>query len=333
MDKVVLKIDNVSKRFAVSGGFRGKQVEVRAVEDFSCALYSGELLGIVGESGCGKSTVAKMCVGLFPPDSGTIEVCGERIGELKNEERRRLARKIQLVFQNPYTSLNPRMRLSSILTEPLLVHGIASSRPEALEQAGELLEMVGLERSDLKKYPHEFSGGQRQRIGLARALSLSPRVLVADEPTSSLDVFAQAQLVNLLLRLMADRGMACMFISHNLNLVGQISQRVVVMYLGRLVESGPTKAVLRNPWHPYSRLLIDSIPVADPQRSHLTEAVSLGEPPSRTQVIEGCAFASRCPLVEEQCRRERPPLLTFENSNGVRQVACWKAEELRRSHH
>ena len=325
--EAVLRIEGVSKSFAVSEGLRGRRVTVRAVENFSCTLYEGELLGIVGESGCGKSTVAKMAVGLLTPDSGTVEVCGERLGELKGEERRRLARRIQLVFQNPYTSLNPRMRLSSILTEPLLVHGIASSRSQALERAGELLEMVGLERGDLKKYPHEFSGGQRQRIGLARALSLSPTVLVADEPTSSLDVFAQAQLVNLLLELREERGMACLFISHNLNLVGQISQRVVVMYLGRVVESGPTKAVLNNPLHPYSRLLIDSIPLADPRRTHLARAAHLGEPPSRTAEVEGCAFAYRCPLVEDRCRREAPPLVDLEKNGWVRQVACWRAEE------
>ncbi len=325
--EAVLRIEGVSKSFAVSEGLRGRRVTVRAVENFSCTLYEGELLGIVGESGCGKSTVAKMSVGLLTPDSGTVEVCGERLGELKGEERRRLARRIQLVFQNPYTSLNPRMRLSSILTEPLLVHGIASSRSQALERAGELLEMVGLERGDLKKYPHEFSGGQRQRIGLARALSLSPTVLVADEPTSSLDVFAQAQLVNLLLELREERGMACLFISHNLNLVGQISQRVVVMYLGRVVESGPTKAVLNNPLHPYSRLLIDSIPLADPRRTHLARAAHLGEPPSRTAEVEGCAFAYRCPLVEDRCRREAPPLVDLEKNGWVRQVACWRAEE------
>jgi len=215
----------------------------------------------------------------------------------------------------------------------LLVHGIATSKRQAMKQSGELLEMVGLNKTDLDKYPHEFSGGQRQRIGLARALLLSPRVLVADEPTSSLDVFAQAQLVNLLLRLKEERGMACMFISHNLNLIGQISKRVVVMYLGKLVESGPTKAVLRNPLHPYSRLLIDSIPLADPQGSHLAEAVHFGEPPSRTKVIEGCVFASRCSLADEHCHSQKPPLLTFRSSNGVRQVACWKAEGLGRNNH
>ncbi len=323
----VLKMEGVSKRFLVSEGLKGKKTVIRAVEDFSCSLFSGELLGVVGESGCGKSTVAKMAVGLFPPDSGTIEVCGERLGPMKGNERRRLARKIQLVFQNPYTSLNPRMKLSSILTEPLLVHGVASSKAEAFEHAGELLEMVGLERGDLKKYPHEFSGGQRQRIGLARALSLSPEVLVADEPTSSLDVFAQAQLVNLLLQIKEERGMACMFISHNLNLVGQIAQRVVVMYLGRLVESGPTKAVLKNPLHPYSKLLIDSIPVADPQRSHLAQVALLGEPPSRTQRIAGCVFASRCPIADDRCRKEAPVLRSFKANGGIREVTCWKAEK------
>ncbi len=321
--ETVLCLKEVSKSFLVSEGFVGRKVEVRAVEKFSCSLGQGELLGIVGESGCGKSTVAKMAVGLIPPDSVSVDECGEPLGELRGEERRRLARKIQLVFQNPYTSLNPRMRLGSILTEPLLVHGIASSRSEALKMAGELLEMVGLEGNDLKKYPHEFSGGQRQRIGLARALSLSPRVLVADEPTSSLDVFAQAQLVNLLLGLNQDRGMACLFISHNLNLVGQISQRVVVMYLGRVVESGPTKEVLRAPLHPYSRLLIDSIPVADPQRSHLSEMVPLGEPPSRTSRIKGCPFAPRCPLAGQRCLEETPKLTSIKGSAGHRKVACW----------
>ncbi len=291
---------------------------VKAVDGVSFSLSESEILGVVGESGCGKSTLARLILRLERPDGGCILFKGRDITMCKEREMREFRRRVQIVFQDPFSSLNPRMKVGTMLMEPLLVHRLVPSKRVARDRVASLLERVGLSTQDMERYPHQFSGGERQRIGIARALVLDPQVVVADEPTSSLDVFVQAQVVNLMLGLMEERRLSYVFISHNLSLVGQIAHRIMVLYLGRVMEAGPAHQLMEEPLHPYTQVLLDSIPAPDPKEAHLHRLPPLGDVPSPINPPPGCPFHPRCPQAQEVCRREAPSLCSL----GDREVAC-----------
>jgi oligopeptide/dipeptide ABC transporter ATP-binding protein len=292
---------------------------VRAVRGVSFELAAGRTLGIVGESGCGKSTVARLLVGLEPPTSGTVEIEGEAAGGGSTRRRRELARRIQLVFQDPFSSLDPRQTVERALGEVLKVHELAAG-PARAARVGELLDMVALGRRFAARYPHELSGGQAQRLAIARALAVEPRILVLDEPTSALDVSVRAEVMNLLVRLQDELSLAYVFISHDLGMVRHISDEIEVMYLGRVVERGPWEQVLDRPLHPYTRALAAAVPVADPELAQRTRAEAIGDQPAvQTEVEEGCPYRPRCPLAEEICERVDPPLLELAPAH---EAAC-----------
>ncbi len=300
----------------------GRQI-LRAVDDVSFTIARGETLGLVGESGCGKSTVARLIVGLYRPSRGSITFDGTTIDThtANNAVQREARRRMQMIFQDPYASLNPRWRVSDIIAEPLRVQGasnaMATDRDGINARVGELLRQVGLTTDDGLKYPHEFSGGQRQRISIARALSSNPEFLVCDEPTSALDVSVQAQILNLMKQLQRTLRLTYLFISHNLAVISHIADRTGVMYLGRLVELAPTRALFTRPRHPYTRMLIDAIP--DMRMTGAARAPVTGEVPNPLSPPSGCAFHPRCPLASDECRRTAPALRTVEA--GV-VVAC-----------
>jgi oligopeptide/dipeptide ABC transporter ATP-binding protein len=291
---------------------------VHALAGVSLTLHEGETLGIVGESGCGKSTLAKLLVRLEDPTSGRIELDGVDLTALRGRALREQRRKIQMVFQDPYSSLNPRLRIGQALGEVLAVHGLAEGRARE-RRVGDLLEMVGLDASFAARYPHELSGGQRQRVGIARALAVEPKVLLLDEPVSALDVSVRAEIMNLLVRLRRELGLSYVFISHDVAMVRHISDRVAVMYLGRVVEVGDWKSVLDQPRHPYTAALCAAVPVPNPELSQPIEATVSGEVPNPADPPSGCPFHPRCPLAENVCRREDPRLLPIAES---RSVAC-----------
>jgi oligopeptide/dipeptide ABC transporter ATP-binding protein len=280
-------------------------------------VRAGETLGLVGESGSGKSTTGRLLIRLLEPDAGAIHFDGADLLSLPPKDLRKLRRQFQIIFQDPYGSLNPRMRVGSIVAEPLTIHRIGASRAERRERAARLLEEVGLDRSAMDKYPHEFSGGQRQRIGIARAIACSPRFVVADEPVSSLDPPVQAQIVNLLVELQEKMGLAYLFIAHDLRLVEHISDRVAVMYLGKIVEEAPARLLYAQPFHPYTKALLASTPSATPGRP--TPAAVTGEAPSPAHPPSGCRFHTRCPVAEPVCARVEPGLLPI---GADRRVAC-----------
>jgi oligopeptide transport system ATP-binding protein len=315
----LLRVEGLTKHFPVRGGvvFRRTTALLRAVDDVSFAVASGETLGLVGESGCGKSTVGRMLLRLVEPTAGRIEFLGDDLTALSPPELRARRRDIQIIFQDPYGALNPRMNVADIIMEPLLIHG---ARDDATSRArvDELLDRVGLTAQHGGRYPHEFSGGQRQRIGIARALALNPKFIVCDEPVSALDVSIQAQIVNLLQDLQAELGLAYLFIAHDLGVVKHISDRVAVMYLGKLVEIADKASLYAHPLHPYTQALIASVPIAKP-RLRRRKAALPGEIPSALDPPKGCRFHTRCPYVMPVCR-EVEPLLT-EPAAGHR-VAC-----------
>ncbi|TCL71868.1 oligopeptide/dipeptide ABC transporter ATP-binding protein [Rhizobium sp. BK251] len=318
----LISVDGVYKRFAGPDSLlrriSGKPpLAVHALNDVSLEVHRGETLGIVGESGCGKSTLARCLVRLYEPDGGAIRFEGKDIAALKPSERRAFNRRVQMIFQDPYSSLNPRMTVSQILTEALGVHRMRP-RKEIPHRIDELLDLVRLPRDAAHRYPHEFSGGQRQRIGIARALAVEPEVIVADELVSALDVSVQAQVVNLLLQLQQELHLTVIFVAHDLRLVRHISHRVAVMYLGQVVEISPSEALFSTPRHPYSKALLDAAPELDPARRSRTVAAR-GELPSPLHLPPGCPFASRCPRVFERCHVERPAL-TARGPN--RRAAC-----------
>jgi oligopeptide/dipeptide ABC transporter ATP-binding protein len=277
---------------------------VRAVNDVSLSLAEGETLGIVGESGCGKSTLARLLMRLIEPSEGKVLFRGEDLLSLGPSEMRKRRRDIQIVFQDPYASLDPRMNIAQVIAEPLDIHAIGT-RSERAAKVRELLSLVGLDPSAAGRYPHEFSGGQRQRIGIARAIALEPKLVLLDEPVSALDVSIQSQILNLLDDLKQRFNLSYMFISHDLSVVQHVSDRVAVMYLGRIVEEGPAEAVLGEPSHPYTQALISAVPEIDPgkRKSHI---LLPGDPPNPEHVPPGCAFHPRCPLVTHICRAELP---------------------------
>lgn len=300
MSKVLLKVEGLKKYFPIRKGFLNTQVgDVKAVDNVSFEVFEGETLGIVGESGCGKSTTGRLLMRLLEPTAGNIEFGGKMLSSLSNSEMRKARRDIQMIFQDPYASLNPRHSIGKILEEPLIVHGMGNSK-ERKHKVIELLKIVGLNEYHVKRYPHQFSGGQRQRIGIARALMTNPRLIIADEPVSALDVSIQAQVLNLMQSLQKELKLTYIFISHDLGVVRHISNRVGVMYLGKLVELTASENLYAEPLHPYTQGLLSSVPVPDPtfEREQLIIA---GDIPSASNPPSGCAFHTRCPFKKAQC--------------------------------
>jgi len=319
---LLLEVTDLVKHYAVRGGVLRRRIgTVHAVDGVSFSLSTGETLGLVGESGCGKSTVARSVLRLIEPSSGTIRLDGTDITRLGKTALRPHRRSMQIVFQDPFASLNPRMTAGDIVGEPLDVHGLATGQQKR-DRVAELFEQVGLRPDQMKNYPHQFSGGQRQRICIARALSLGPKLIVCDEPVSALDVSIQAQVINLLIDLQRRHGFSYLFIAHDLAVVAHISHRVAVMYLGRIVEIAEKRELFTNPRHPYTQALLASVPVADPKAKRLAPLID-GDVPSPINPPSGCAFHTRCRHVMDRCRVERPVLA---EAGTQHQVACWLNE-------
>lgn len=323
----ILRVSKMKRYFDVSPPFLNRVIEgipkqiLKAVDGIDFEISPGETFSLVGESGCGKSTVAKLVVGLHAPTDGSIEFEGKDIGGMTRQEMAPMRRRVQMIFQDPYASLNPRWRVKDIVAEPLRAFGLANGQTAIDARVKELLEYVRLTAADGEKFPHEFSGGQRQRISIARALGSEPDFLVCDEPTSALDVSVQAQILNLMKDLQRDFGLTYLFISHNLAVVYHISDRIGVMYLGRLAEVASAKALFENPRHPYTRMLLDTIPDLDMTgRERMPVA---GEVPNPITPPTGCAFHPRCPFANERCKTERPEPQQF----GPSKVACHGVEE------
>ncbi len=318
----LVSVKNLSVHFPVQGGglFRKQIGVVKATDDVSFEVYKGETLGVVGESGCGKSTTGLATLRLIKPTAGSVVIEGKDLTSLSREELREMRQRMQMVYQDPYSSLNPRMKVRDIIGEPLTVHKLAGSKAEYKERTDELLNYVGLLPHMAERYPHEFSGGQRQRIGIARALAVNPSFIICDEPVSALDVSIQAQVINLMEDLQEEFNLTYMFIAHDLAVVKHISTRVAVMYLGKIVEIAEGAELYRNPSHPYTKVLLEAIPVANPAleaaRSH--QYVE-GEVPSPMNPPNGCSFHPRCPFAKPECRSEPPVLKAIDGSH---QVSC-----------
>ena len=320
-----VSVRNLCKRFTIGNGRATKRIE--AVSEVSFDIAAGETLAVVGESGCGKTTLGRMLALLLPPSSGTLSFDGHPVPGWRRRDLRPLRRHVQMVFQDPVSSLNPRHTVQNILIEPMQNFRIGSVA-ERLEQAAALLEAVGLAPTDLKRYPHEFSGGQRQRITLARALALSPDLIVADEPVSALDVSVQSQILNLLADLQDRHELTYLFISHDLSVVHHLADRVAVMYLGRIVELGSRDAIYDRAGHPYTRALLASVPSITPHKQRMGQILQ-GDPPSPAQPPTGCHFHPRCPHASQLCRTEQPALEPRrDNSMNAHVIACHHKAEL-----
>lgn len=317
----LLDVIDLKKNFPVSKGFFSRTSDyIQAVNGINFSITQGEILGLVGESGCGKSTVARLALNLDKPDSGRILFKGENIFDLRHDALKQFRRRVQIIFQDPFSSLNPRKKVGSIIGEPLLIHTIAS-RQDIPEKVIRLMELVGLRREYYDRYPHEFSSGQRQRIGIARALSLTPELIVADEPVSALDVSIQAQTINLLLDLQKQFGLTYLFISHDLSIVRHVSTRVAVMYLGKIVELGPNARLYEYPLHPYTEALLSAVPVPDPGLKK-PRVILNGDPPNPIGRRTGCAFADRCPIADPAiCFDNEPP---FVEKASAHWASCHK---------
>jgi len=312
----LLAVDGLVKHFAIGGGmFGAKRATVHAVDGITFSIRAGETLGLVGESGCGKSTAGKTVLRLMPPTEGSIRLDGADISRLGRAGLRPYRRHMQVIFQDPYASLNPRMTAGDIVAEPLENFADATGR-ERREEVADLFGRVGLRRDQLAKYPHEFSGGQRQRLGIARALAVGPKLIVADECVSALDVSVQAQILNLLIDLQEERGLAYLFIAHDLAVVEHISHRVAVMYLGKIVELAEKRALFRTPQHPYTEALLEAVPVPDP-RAKRARIVLKGDVPSPLAPPPGCRFHTRCPYAIERCRIEEPVMREIRPGHAV----------------
>jgi len=314
----LLEVKHLKKHFPIKGGVFSKTIGyVYAVDDINFTLEKGETLGLVGESGCGKSTTGRTILRLIEPTDGAIYFEGQDITALDKSAMRALRREMQIIFQDPYASLNPRMTVGSIIGEPLEIHKIAKGS-EKEERVASLLQKVGLRAEDMRKYPHEFSGGQRQRIGIARALALNPKLIVCDEPVSALDVSIQAQVINLLEDLQAEFGLSYLFIAHNLNVVEHISNRVAVMYLGQIVELASDEELYRNPQHPYTEALLSAVPIPDPTVKK-KRIILEGDVPSPINPPRGCHFHTRCMYKDKICEEVEPE---FKDIGGGHWVAC-----------
>lgn len=323
-DNVLLRVDNLTMHFPIRRGVFQRQVgAVRAVDGVSFEVKRGETLGLVGESGCGKSTTGRTILQLYKPTAGEVEFEGVNLVTLKGEQMRHMRRKLQMIFQDPYASLNPRMTVEQLVGEPLMVHSVATGA-EIHERVTHLLELVKLNPAFATRYPHEFSGGQRQRIGVARALALQPSFIICDEPISALDVSIQAQVVNLLEELQEQFNLTYLFIAHDLSMVKHISDRIAVMYLGVIVELATRDDLHAHPLHPYTRALLSAVPIPDPIADAKRERIILkGDVPSPANPPSGCRFRTRCPIAEEVCAESRPD---FREIRPGHFVACFFAE-------
>lgn len=323
--EILIEVRNLKKYFPIKKGivFQKRVGDVKAVDDISFEIYRGEILGLVGESGCGKTTTGRTMIHLMEPTDGKVFYDGMDLGELPPEDLRKLRTKLQIIFQDPYASLNPRMTVGNIIGEAMIYHGIVPKENKD-SRVTELLEMTGLTSNCATRYPHEFSGGQRQRIGIARALALEPEFIVCDEPISALDVSIQAQVVNLLKSLQQDLGLTYLFIAHDLSMVRHISDRVAVMYLGKIVEITESKSLYRSPLHPYSQALLSAVPIPDPEVEENREySVLQGDVPNPANPPLGCNFNTRCPYAFERCFYEEPELKEYEDGH---RVACHLVE-------
>ena len=321
-ERPLLQVEDLHKHYQISAGILGGSHTVRAVNGVSLSIRRGETLGLVGESGCGKSTLGRTLVRLEEPTSGRVVLEGTDIASLRRAELKTFRRRIQIVFQDPYSSLNPRMSVRSILSEPLRLHGAVKSRNDLDRQVLSLLDRVGLRRDAIDRYPHAFSGGQRQRVGIARALSLKPDFIVCDEPISALDVSIQAQILNLLVDLQEEFELTYLFISHDLRVVERVSHRVAVMYLGRIVEVASARELYQDPQHPYTRALLSAIPEPDPTVKR-TRLPLEGDLPSPLAPPTGCAFHPRCPRFERGRCDASAPELGPQQAGGAHEVACF----------
>ena len=325
-DDVLLEVRNLKMHFPVTSGilFQRKIADIKAVDDISFTIKRGETLGLVGESGCGKTTTGRCILQLYKPTSGEIVFEGQDLGELGGSSMRAMRRKMQVIFQDPYGSLNPRMTCGDIVGEPLTVHKLTSNKGEYRDRVAELLQVVGLNPYMGDRYPHEFSGGQRQRIGIARALAVSPSFIVCDEPVSALDVSIQAQVINLLEELQDRFGLTYLFIAHDLSVVRHISDRVAVMYLGHIVEVADRLELYENPLHPYTKALLSAVPIPDPVVEAERERIILtGDVPSPMSPPEGCVFHTRCPIAIDDCQLWMPELREVGQDHWV---SCIRVE-------
>lgn len=302
--KPLLEVRHLKKYFGLGG-----KKKLQAVDDVSFTIYKGETFGIVGESGCGKTTCGRTCIGVYDATEGEVLYQGKNIQKQNKKERKEFTRKVQMIFQDPYSSLDPRLKVHDIIAEGLQIHKLVSSKAEEDREVQKLLKQVGLNPEHAGRYVHEFSGGQRQRIGIARALAVNPEFILCDEPISALDVSVQAQIVNLLVRLQKERGLTSIFIAHDLSMVRHISDRVGVMYLGKMVELADSEELYSNPMHPYTQALLSAIPLPKPGKMASSKRIQLeGEPPSPVNPPKGCRFCTRCRHASEQCRTEEPKL-------------------------